>query len=70
MAIIAAGRHSKKRGNPRMKEFGYRKVEVWFDAAEAAAVIDAADRAKKPLATWVRQAANAAAIQHKNKRVN
>ncbi len=61
MKITAAGRHPKKRGSPRMQEFGYKKVEVWFDASEAALVIAAADRASMPLATWVRKAAKEAA---------
>jgi hypothetical protein len=58
---IAAGRHIKKKGSARMAEFGYKKVEVWFDQAEAQVVIFAADKAGKKLSTWVRSAAVEAA---------
>jgi len=44
-----------------MAEFGYKKVEVWFDQAEAQVVIFAADKAGKKLSTWVRSAAVEAA---------
>jgi ribosomal protein S19E (S16A) len=37
-----AGRNeaaTRKKGSKRMKELGYKKVEVWLDAAELAAVV-------------------------------
>lgn len=59
--IIAAGRHKKKRGASRMMEFGYKQVQVWFDAEEAGLVIFAANKAGVKLATWVRRIAVEAA---------
>lgn len=58
---IAAGRHKKKKGSGRMREFGYKKVEVWFDQEEIGPVIFAAAKAGQKLATWVRGVAVKAA---------
>lgn len=44
-------------GSARMKEFGYRKVEVWLDSAEFARIEEAARRAGRKLATWIRKVA-------------
>lgn len=63
MAIIPAGRHKKKTGSPRMKEFGYKQVTIWLDESEAKLVVSAAKRAGKKIATWVRKVAFDAAIK-------
>lgn len=45
----------------RMKEFGYKQVQVWLDASELALVQAAAEKDGRKLATWVRQQAVLAA---------
>jgi hypothetical protein len=47
----------KKRGAARMKEFGYRQVAVWLDAAELVDVGRAAKLNGAKLATYIRLAA-------------
>lgn len=54
---IAAGRHEKKRGSARMKEFGYKQVQLNLDDAERRAINAAARRDGKRLATWIREMA-------------
>jgi len=49
------------RGARRMKEFGYKLVNVWFDKSEAEAVADAAKARGVPVATFVRVTAFTAA---------
>lgn len=58
---IPAGRHKKERGSKRMREFGYRKVEIWLDKDECALIDRAARRDGKRLATWVREICKLAA---------
>lgn len=60
--MIAAGRHKKKRGSGRMKEFGYKQIQCFLDAAEAQVVIDAAAKVGLKLATYVRDRAVNAAL--------
>jgi hypothetical protein len=50
-------KEGKRRGASRMREFGYRRVECWLDAAELALVRKAAEDAGMALAFYVRRAA-------------
>ena len=38
----------KKRGSARMKEFGYKKVELWLDARELEAVFRQQSKHRQP----------------------
>lgn len=54
-------RAPKLRGKKRMREFGYKCCEVWFDASEFGILEDARIIHGKFLATFVREVAVAAA---------
>lgn len=45
------------RGATRMKQQGRKLVQVWLDAREVSLILGASRRAKKKLATWVREKA-------------
>lgn len=47
----------KLRGLRRMKEFGYKRVTVWFDKSELEIVTSACNRREKKLATFIRESA-------------
>lgn len=57
MKKTAKKKESKLRGASRMREFGYRRVETWFDAGELVSLKAAAEAAGMHLATYVRRAA-------------
>ena len=57
----------KKRGSTRMREFGYSCAVLWFDRVEFELVDTAAKMSLKPLATWIREVAVAAAKSEKRK---
>lgn len=49
------------KGGKRMKEFGYKCVQVWMDASELKLIDAAADKAGCKRASWVRKVAIEAA---------
>jgi hypothetical protein len=53
---VPAGRnHTAKRGRGRMRELGYRRVEIWLDHDECRSIDNAARKDGKRLATWMRE---------------
>jgi hypothetical protein len=57
LKAIPAGRNPKKRGAQRMKEMGYRHIQLWLDPEESAACNRASRKDGKRLATWIREMA-------------
>lgn len=53
----AEGPKQQVRGGKRMKQRGRVRVEMWLDARENAGITNAAMRAGKPVATWIREQA-------------
>ena len=54
---MARRKKRKPGGTKRMREFGYRRVEVWLDANELKLIVQAADLVNRKLATFCREAA-------------
>jgi uncharacterized protein (DUF1778 family) len=54
---VAKGKKRKPGGTKRMREFGYRRVEVWLDSNELKLIEQAADLVNRKLATFCREAA-------------
>lgn len=52
---IPAGRNPKRKGAMRMREMGYRQVQLWLDAKEAEAINKASRKDGKRLSTWIRE---------------
>jgi hypothetical protein len=53
----------KLRGNARMREFGYKLVQVWLDKSELASCEEAARACSKTLANFVRESAKDVAFR-------
>jgi len=54
---------TKNRGATRMREQGYKLVQVWLDPSELAMITDAVKRQGTPLATFIRRSAFEAASE-------
>lgn len=59
--MAKAKKAKKLRGASRMKEQGYKLVNVWLDANEVAVITKAAKLVGRKVATFVREAAFGAA---------
>ncbi len=48
---------TRKRGASRMREQGYKLVQLWLDPAEHAAILKEARSTSMQLASWIRRVA-------------
>jgi len=51
------GSRRQKRGSKRMKEFGYKRVEIWLDSKERELIEDYCWLANKAVSTFIRRLA-------------
>lgn len=57
------GSRGRKRGTKRMREFGYKRVEIWLDKSEAKAIYDYCSSLGFAVATFIRRNAVATVTQ-------